>query len=124
MIAVLLVGLAVTTPVVCICVPSDHAGVAIHPLFPHTHPSDIGATASDDHDDAHGSARDFQDGKPLPSLRAEAGSGAASPLAAGALSLSMMHPWTMSMGVVGEAWTPLVRTPRSIARPPQPPPPR
>lgn len=124
MIAVLLVGLAVTTPVVCICMPSDHAGVAIHPLFPHTHPSDAGRTGHDDHDSAHGASLDVQDGKPLPSVRAEAGSGAASPLAVGALSLAMMHPWTMHMGVVGQAWAPLVRAPLSIARPPQSPPPR
>lgn len=32
-------GLAVTAPPSCVCLPSDHAGALLHPIFPHAHAS-------------------------------------------------------------------------------------
>jgi len=46
LIVFLLVGLAITVPVLCICNPADHRGLAVHSLLPHTHhPADGHAPA-------------------------------------------------------------------------------
>ena len=37
LIIVLLLGLVISTPVVCVCGPADHGGQALHSLLPHTH---------------------------------------------------------------------------------------
>jgi hypothetical protein len=34
-------GLITSTPVNCLCAPTDHLGLAIHSLVPHTHASDV-----------------------------------------------------------------------------------
>ena len=37
--ALIVVGLAVTAPPSCVCVPGDHLGALLHPIFPHVHAS-------------------------------------------------------------------------------------
>lgn len=121
---VLLVGLAVTAPVTCVCVPSDHGDLSIHPIFAHAHPSDVGHSDQGHHHPSQEPASDFEDGQPLPSVRSQAGSGAISPFAAGASILMLLHPWRLHVGVIGPAWRPAVLLPPSIAHPPLLPPPR
>ncbi|MCC6176979.1 MAG: hypothetical protein IT305_16840 [Chloroflexi bacterium] len=36
-------GLSVSAPVSCWCVPDDHLGQVLHPVFPHSHGSEVGA---------------------------------------------------------------------------------
>lgn len=46
LIVFLLAGLTITVPVLCICNPADHRGMAVHSLLPHTHhPVDAHAPA-------------------------------------------------------------------------------
>ncbi|MFN8632946.1 MAG: hypothetical protein U0893_03760 [Chloroflexota bacterium] len=124
LLVVLLIGLAATAPVSCVCVPSDHGDMSVHPIFPHTHPSDIGHADQAHHHPSQQPVSGTQDGEPLPSLQTEVGSGAIGPVAAGASILMLLRPWMLHVGVVGTASTPPVRLPRSIAQPPLPPPPR
>jgi hypothetical protein len=37
---VLLGGLTSSVPVTCMCLESQHMGIAIHPIFPHSHPDE------------------------------------------------------------------------------------
>ena len=73
LLAVLLVGLLATTPVTCICAPSDHGGMSIHPIFPHTHPSEVGQAGHEHVHEHHHHAADpalsHDDDEPLVSLR-------------------------------------------------------
>lgn len=122
LIAILLVGLTVTTPVTCVCAPAEHGGMAIHPLFPHTHPSDAA-----DHEPHHASAtsagEDVALGTSSPNIAAQSGASAAS-LASGAISMSVASPWRMIPMVLGPTWTPPLPVPMDMRRPPPGPPPR
>lgn len=48
----LLSGLVVTTPVLCVCDPAEHGGMAVHSLLPHSHVS--AGEQSHDHQHDHG----------------------------------------------------------------------
>lgn len=124
LLVMLLAGLTATTPVTCVCVPSDHGDMSIHPIFPHTHPSDVRHASQDHHAHTDQPVWDFRDGEPVPELRAQLGSGAVSPFAAGASILMLLRPWSLRVEVIGAALVPAVLLPPSIARPPLLPPPR
>ncbi|MFN8632980.1 MAG: hypothetical protein U0893_03930 [Chloroflexota bacterium] len=122
LIAVLLVGLAVTTPVVCICAPSDHVGIAVHPLFPHTHESDIPHPG---HVEAGSESEEDRSYAPsAPSLTVQFGAGT-SPFATGsAVDLGVTPPWRITLMLLGRASVPPIVPVLGDRRPPPGPPPR
>jgi len=132
LVAVLLFGLVMTTPVLCVCDPDDHGGMALHSLLPHAHgPADAAQhphgpadAAQHPHDGAEVPADGHADGRQSPAVTAQTGTGAASLATVGAVGLALSPPWQIEPTMLGRLAPPLLLAPRSHARPPLGPPPR
>ncbi|MCC7369462.1 MAG: hypothetical protein IT306_13625 [Chloroflexi bacterium] len=138
-VAVLLVGLVFTTPVVCVCGPGDHGGQALHSLLPHSHehvasastypaeagPHQHGGVAEQADTAADGRTDGLAD-DPAPRtarVTAQSGSAAGSLTTAGAIGLAFAQPWLVPQ--TGGERLPLLTLlapPTPLFEPPGPPP--
>ena len=139
LVVILALGLVITTPVVCVCGPTDHGGQALHSLLPHSHdhPS---ATAAHAHlaepsreqqvGEELGAADALPadsrpDDAPPPSMRAQTGASAGA-LAAGAVAigLALAEPWQAPTARGVAVLAPSVAVPPGVDLGPAGPPPR
>lgn len=119
LILMLLFGLVLATPVVCVCGPTDHGGQALHSLLPHTHehPHDqhaaVDTVASDD------VVLELR----AASVSPQTGAGAGALAASGAIGLTLAQPWQLVPTTGGRMWPSSALAPAEpLFEPPGPPP--